>query len=194
MTQRKLPPVPPMSWYDIGRRADTLLARVYPEVLRKPQPVPIDDFLEQELRKIFSFEYEVQDLRGDEGRVDPVDRLVILDVATYDGLQRGEGRARFTTAHEIGHVELHSKYFQKILRDGRKPMQLRRTRIEPFRDPDYQADAFAGALLMPTHHMIRLVAEGKETAELAEIFSVSKQAAQVRKAKLPLFLPKKAPW
>jgi hypothetical protein len=66
--------------------------------------------------------------------------VIIFRDTIYEDLRREEPEARFTAAHEIGHALLHSK----------APMgyAFRSDYVEQT-DPEWQADQFAAAFLMP---------------------------------------------
>ncbi|MEM5817365.1 MAG: ImmA/IrrE family metallo-endopeptidase [Desulfitobacterium hafniense] len=185
----KVPVVPALSCSAIERKARQLIQLSYPELLGTPGAFPVDHFFERKLRAILRFDYDVAALPpGIEGVTDPIDRVLTLSPDTYDALQLGDGRARFTTAHEIGHVTLHPKYLREIIVDKRGALRLCRSDIPPYRDPEYQANAFAGALLMPAVHVARMLSSGEGIGGLVRTFNVSWQAAEVRVNKLHLFL------
>lgn len=184
-----VPIVPALSCYKIGQVAESLIKIAYPTLLQKPQPFPIDKFFEKDLPALLSYEYAVQELpHGIEGATDPIEKEVVLSPDSYDLLLEGNGRARFTACHEIGHVILHARFLRERLLDGRGTVKLHRSNIPAYKDPEYQADAFASALLMPTTHVQNLLKRGVTSKNLASIFQVSRQAAEVRIAKLNLFL------
>lgn len=83
--------------------------------------------------------------------------VIIFRETIYEDLRREEPEARFTAAHEIGHALLHSK----------APMgyAFRSDYIEQT-DPEWQADQFAAAFLMP-ESIFRVC---KTTAEAMAIF------------------------
>lgn len=92
--------------------------------------------------------------------------------SVYDGAYAGNRRYRFTLAHEIGHLILHKD-------------MAGYARLEPgikrfFHDPEYQANAFAAALLMDERHMHKEMSE----EEVMSLFEVSKSAAKARLAAL----------
>jgi Zn-dependent peptidase ImmA (M78 family) len=105
-------------------------------------------------------------------------------------------RQRFTLAHEIAHLRLHNGVFIDRLvrvnwRDGTS-------------DPEeVQANAFAAELLMPrrfmTQEIERLIARRRQiapeqlTADLAEIFRVSKEAMRYRLVNLGVLGPYSGP-
>jgi len=59
----------------------------------------------------------------------------------YEAAWAGDGRARFTAAHELGHLVMHTN----IPLARAKPEE----RIKPFRRSEPQANQFAAELLMP---------------------------------------------
>ncbi len=82
----------------------------------------------------------------------------------------GGNRARFTIAHELGHYFLHS-------RAGKIPLEVER---DGDGRPEWEANWFAAAFLMPAASFRAKVAQGLTTAELAEAFGVSEAAVEVR--------------
>jgi Zn-dependent peptidase ImmA (M78 family) len=82
----------------------------------------------------------------------------------YDRAVAGHGRDRMTLAHEVGHLLLHTEV-QLARRIGAGP-------IEAFRDPEWQAKAFAGELMVPRS----LYPKGKHPSEVAALLGVSVDA------------------
>jgi Zn-dependent peptidase ImmA (M78 family) len=80
----------------------------------------------------------------------------------------GQGRDRFTIMHELGHLLLHTSDRIWLRRGHRAP--------KAYRDPEWQANAFAGEFLMPA----ALVRECSWPADMAETFGVSLQAAEIQ--------------
>lgn len=83
----------------------------------------------------------------------PRNKIVIsLSEATYEALEQDNRRARFSFAHEVGHAALHH---QELMRSGSIAHQmaaLYRGEALPHNkcmDTEWQANAFAAALLMP---------------------------------------------
>ena len=71
----------------------------------------------------------------------PNENRILIREDVYNLAAKGQGRARFTIAHEIGHILLHSD----------KHVSYARGEIPKYCDPEWQADAFAGEFLMPYH-------------------------------------------
>ncbi|WP_334178826.1 ImmA/IrrE family metallo-endopeptidase [Pseudoxanthomonas sp.] len=66
----------------------------------------------------------------------------------YEGVYRGKGRDRFTLAHELGHLLLHANQaYQRNMRLAEN--------IPPYKSAEWQANTFAGALLMPHDYLKR---------------------------------------
>ena len=81
---------------------------------------------------------------------------------------------RFTLAHEFGHMVLHNSEVQGFPR-----AISRESNHKPFRDSEWQADAFAAELMMPAER-----ARGLSAEEIARRFGVSLQAARIRESVL----------
>lgn len=112
-----------------------------------------------------------------------------------------EGRRRFTWAHEYGHFVLHSPHFLQQVFDffeggDDQTVQLNRGTVDKRNILEWQANQFAGHMLMPTH-LVRAALEPKRNllgpdelvVELASLAGVSKQAARIRLEQLEL-IPK----
>ncbi|MHC1743953.1 MAG: ImmA/IrrE family metallo-endopeptidase [Syntrophobacteraceae bacterium] len=133
------------------------------------------------MRQGLRFDYAIQELpEGIEAAMDPEQKLVILSPETYDDLTEEIPRARFTGAHEIAHVVLHAKYLRHRLLDGGNVLQVNRGSIPAYRDPECQANAFTSALLMPTHHVARMLSEQESISSIASTFNVSFESARYR--------------
>jgi len=101
--------VPPRSWDSIGRIADQvrdqlgLTSQPYAPVLNVLERV-----LDQKL-EVLSFQVGDRDSMGNaEGLTAPDGSSVVLREDVYVKALRGDGRARFTVAHELGHWFLHT--------------------------------------------------------------------------------------
>jgi Zn-dependent peptidase ImmA (M78 family)/transcriptional regulator with XRE-family HTH domain len=110
---------------------------------------PIMDVLDSRLSKIFS-DYQLVVLEEEEmgeleGLVIAGDPVLRLRNDVYEAACNDDGRARFTACHELGHYLLHRKVAMARTRD-----------VEPiYEDSEWQADVFAGALLMSRQHAMQ---------------------------------------
>ncbi|WP_119025608.1 ImmA/IrrE family metallo-endopeptidase [Acinetobacter soli] len=111
--------------------------------------------------------WEIADMPDVEALTNPDAMTIILREDTYDALCNKSDpkhyRARFTVAHEIGHLILHEGF---ALARGA-------VRHEHYEDSEWQADAFAAELLMPSQACINL-----SIAEIRERFQVGFKAAR----------------
>lgn len=106
---------------------------------------------------------------------------ITLSEETYQKLQGNDPRARFTFAHELMHVVLHSN---EIIRLARMPHGFGLARggtHKPFHDSEWQADGGAAAVLMPARALANMEAEGRlDVATVMRKFTVSREAANYR--------------
>jgi hypothetical protein len=143
----------------IARAAEAFLQRRVPEHLDSGQRLDVVRLVDYELQKdaIAVYPVSVNELPDAEAetRAGVGEWLEIwmrdqFYAALFDS-NPNTNRARSTLAHEIGHALLHPAE----VRTGRhRPdvLTLRRafrSQLKPYQDSEWQAHAFAGALLMP---------------------------------------------
>ena len=110
---------------------------------------------------------------------------VLASEKTYGRLEQGHPRGTYFVAHELGHCVLHT---EQLVRLAQMPaMQLAglhrgRAEHKPYQDTEWQANAFASAVLMPAGGLYALErASGLLTAaEVSARFGVSNEAAGYR--------------
>jgi Zn-dependent peptidase ImmA (M78 family) len=160
---------PPRSGEDIENLADAIRHAVG---LENAPYFPVVEFLEFGLAEVVDgMFYDVQSadlLGGREGAVDPVKRALYIREDVYAAVTNHDRRARFTVAHEIGHAVMHVGTLNRVL--------PRQQVIPPFCQPEWQANRFAAALLMPRH----LAAMFGSVTEISVKFGVSVPAARLR--------------
>ena len=101
---------------------------------------------------------------------------------TYEWLESGNPRAAYFVAHELGHCVLHT---DQLVRLAEMPTQLQeayhrgRSDHQTCEDTEWQANAFASALLMPAQGIQALEQEHQSlnTPLIAMQFRVSLEAA-----------------
>lgn len=134
---------------------------------------PVLQFLENALPVIIpDFEFEVvpvSEMGNKHGETFPNKNLIRIREDVYLRAADGEGRDRFTIAHEIGHLFLHEKSAIALCR--LEPNQ----RLKPYEDPEWQANAFGGELLAPSY-LIR----DMSVLEVQAKCGVSSSAAKVQ--------------
>lgn len=152
----------------------------------------LDDIsIELKSGKVIPFRGGVVSLEDSEGyaRYDRQKNIVeiLASQQTYDWLEGKLPRAAYFIAHELGHCLLHA---DQLVRLAQMPTQqqaaFHRGRKEhmPYEDTEWQANAFASALLMPAEGLRMLEqAYGCLTISMiAERFAVSMEAAGYRLA------------
>lgn len=112
---------------------------------------------------------------------------VLASVQTYDWLELKYPRAGYFVAHELGHCLLHT---DQLVRLAQMPTAQQaafhrggeKVRHEIYRDTEWQANAFASALLMPARGLLALEEQygGLCPTDIAEHFLVSAEAATYR--------------
>lgn len=118
----------------------------------------------------FSFEVkDVEELGDQHGLTRPELKEMWIREDVYVGAMRGNGRDRFTVAHELGHYLLHNE-------PGLARTMKARGSIPAYRCSEWQANSFAGALLIPTDVATAL----RDPHAIAETCGVSFDAAQVQ--------------
>ncbi|NLK87794.1 MAG: ImmA/IrrE family metallo-endopeptidase [Clostridiaceae bacterium] len=139
---------------------------------------PIVEFIELILPKIDpGFELEIltrEEMGTKHGLTLPDKKCIRLREDVYIRACNNEGRDRLTLAHEVGHYFLHdsSSVQHARLQPGEE--------IKAFEDPEWQASAFAGELLVPAH-----LAKGLRPADIAYMCGVSNEAALMQYNKIP---------
>lgn len=126
------------------------------------------------------FDYEIipynEMPEGIEALTYPDEHRMEIREDVYENMIDGDPRARLTIMHEFGHYLLHEECnikFARMLDDVKPPAYL---------DPEWQASAFAGEIMMP----YELVKNMSGVYEVMEKCGVSKAAAtyQLKKYKL----------
>ena len=121
---------------------------------------------------------------------------ILASPTTYEWLENGYPRGRYFVAHELGHCLLHTDQLVRLAQMPKvQQAALHRggqvVGHETYQDTEWQANAFAGALLMPARGLLVLEQKrGKlSPAIIAEHFHVSAEAAGYR---LELYNDRKA--
>lgn len=130
---------------------------------------PIVQFAEIVLSVIdadYSFEIcSANEMVDKYAQYDPINNIMTLREDVYRGAIAGNGRHRFTVAHEVAHYVLHSSDI--VL--ARSDLDLK-----IYQNPEWQANVFASELLMPSNLIKDMTAD-----EVAIQCQTSLQAAQI---------------
>ncbi|SIR06558.1 protein of unknown function [Rhizobium sp. RU35A] len=161
--------VPPRSWDDIHAVAESVRSAIG---LENQPYVPVVDVLERVLDyRMNLVRFEVGDfaeMEGAEGLTDPNGEFIQIREDVYQDAIAGDGRARFTIAHEMGHFFLHTgiPLARSTRGDG----------VAIYRKSEPQANQFAAELLMPR----KLIFPGTSSEKIATDHGVSEEAARNR--------------
>lgn len=155
-----------MAW--IVRKAAGEEKRLYFDIVR---------FLDVVLPKIdpgFSLIIEEKEKMGEcHGLTYPDRNEIHIREDVYDRALNGSGRDRLTMAHELFHLLQHEKNNISYAR------VVGNQKVAAFRDPEWQADAFGGELLIPAY-----LARGLGVDEIVNKCGVSYNAAYCQLSKM----------
>lgn len=161
--------VSPVSWAQLHKLTTELRQSFGLENERK---FPIIEFIEDVLcgqMEMLDFQvWSKDEMKSAEGYTCPNGTFLALREDVYLAALNGDGRARFTAAHELGHFVLHSNRPLARVND--------RSRVKPFMLAEPQADRFAAELLMARDHMRAT----DDVATVVERHGVSASAATIR--------------
>ena len=112
---------------------------------------------------------------------------ILASAETYEWLETGYPRGGYFVAHELGHCLLHTDQLVRLAQmpKAQQAALHRGGQVvghKTYRDTEWQANAFAGALLMPALGLLALEEEYGElsTTIVVDHFRVSSQAAGYR--------------
>jgi Zn-dependent peptidase ImmA (M78 family) len=113
----------------------------------------------------------------DEAAYDPERNLLLIPERTFAASNRGDRRARYTIAHELGHMCLqHPKLRHRNA--SKRPIE----KLSTIRGDEAQANRFAAAFLVPQHLVDDPLSATSE--QIADKFQVSLECASIRKLEL----------
>lgn len=134
---------------------------------------PVVHFLEYVMPQIYDGFYleivEDSELPDCLAKTIPKEKRILVREDVYNGAIAGNGRDRFTLAHEIGHYFLHQ--------DIEVAYHRRLENLVTYKDPEWQANVFAAELLMP-----RDAIRNMSIDEISRVCKVSYKAAQIQKS------------
>ena len=173
-------PVKAMSKAAIRSRALEVLQRLSPESLERPRSVPILRIIEEDLELEFGYRFGIRQSHwaiegGARPREHPDGAGISLSQDRFDLLVRDNVSARFMAAHELGHIFLH---IDQLLVEWRDEIpvfvgQVMSANVKPYRNPEWQANAFASQLLVPEPCLqMALNKFGPDERRLADLFKV----------------------
>jgi uncharacterized protein DUF955 len=180
--------VDPLGVAAISELARCFLEQLAPEVLSAPQRLDVLELVDTRLPRfgIHVCPASRAEIGSLSGATDPsgsdheVTILVSEDVWKQLELSGAHCYyARTTVCHEIGHAILHVPILRRRLQVTNMLARTQRSNLPAYCDPEWQAWAFSGAVLMPTVTLQMLQrGHGRLSADLVSgIYEVSTQMA-----------------
>ena len=156
----------------LSRRAIREIAKIFQKITNTKEYFDIVGFIEHILPIIdpyFIFEIvEDNELPDVYAQSCPDKHTIKVRKSVYYGAINNNGRDRFTLCHELGHYIFHGSANISYMRTDRK--------LEAYKDPEWQANTFAGELLVPEE-----IAINHTVPEIAKICGVSYKVAGIQK-------------
>ena len=189
----------PRSYSVVAGLAESLASELFPEAIARGGPLPVIDLLSSDRLSAIAgtpVQLVIDDGLEEEGVSEHAGDTLLLRLPEHirSKAAGGDGRCRFTLTHEVAHIVLHHEDLQqhrgRAFRDIVAPIEKLPPGTPIFRSPEWQANVWAAAFLMPLRavrsYLARLSATGEEfTREgFAANFQVSRQAAAIRLEKL----------
>lgn len=187
------------SYNVIADAAEALAGKFFPRNVAGGRAIPIHELLSApRLRELSgaAVTIEADENLREEAISEYSHRAVAVRLRpdVWEGAKSGNARFRFTVAHEIAHVVLHRsdliEHRGRAFRDVVTPADKLPPDVPIYCSPEWQANAWAGAFLMPAgaaRAYLRRLAKGRREfsqAAFAANFQVSLQAAGIRLEKL----------
>ena len=159
--------VPPLSLKQIRKRCE-LIRRIFNIPLNAP--VDIVKVFEYILTQI-GVEFEIvpkHEMGAKHGETIPSENRIRIREDVYERACYGHGRDRLTMAHELGHLLLHRVETITFAREDGD--------IPPYKDPEWQANAFAGELLALYEYI-----KDMSIIDIASHYGITEKAASIQR-------------
>lgn len=156
--EEEVPPVNPLGVAAIEELGRCFLDQLAPEMLTKPQPLNVLDLVDTRLPKfgIHVCPATREEIGYRDGATDPRgdgEITILVTEEVWEALELAAPKsyyARSTVCHEIGHAILHVPVLRRRLLLNDVLARTQRANLKPYEDPEWQAWAFAGTILMPS--------------------------------------------
>ena len=161
--------VPPIGRQKLMAITDDL--RAYLRIDRPFFPIlEVVEFAFPQIWSEFALTIGDMDEMGNDHGLTFTDRMEIrLREDVYQGVHDGKGRDRLTLAHEVGHLLMHrGPAYPRTMKDSAD--------IPAYRSSEWQANAFAGSLLMP----LTFLQTAKSLQEIVDTCGVTHDAAMTQ--------------
>jgi len=176
----KIVPALARSGAQIDLIALKIIKGTQPKVLLEPRPFDIEEFFEFDMEELTGITTSYGHLPpGIHGVTDSERMTSSVEVSLLGEYSQLEF-ARSTIAHECGHGVMHVPEFRarkQVLRSiqDKEDVQLkmyRKEQVPVYRNPEWQAHRFAGALLVPETTLRIAWGRSRDENELARIYQV----------------------
>ncbi|MBI5491564.1 MAG: ImmA/IrrE family metallo-endopeptidase [Deltaproteobacteria bacterium] len=173
-----------MSKNEIEFKAQQLIQEFQPDVLAGRTAFDIEEFCELDLKNKtgLSLHYSMQLPSGIHGLTSAADSVVMIDAELAEN-PLNRKFLRSTMSHEVGHALLHVPtlklarkmdiVFKQEKSHSEKINLYRKSDIPVYRNPEWQAWQFAGALLMPKQVLENLLKQGAPIWVISEHFQIN---------------------
>ncbi len=140
-----------LSYNRIGEIANDFLSKNHSDF---SLPIPIEEIAEQKLKVKIVQEMDLKKEYDVEGFLTADLSTIFIDFNMY---MKYENRTRFTIAHELGHLILHSEIFRKLNINSVEKLNDFSVKLtdEEYRWLEYQAYSFASHVLVPRGLLIK---------------------------------------
>lgn len=194
----RVPIAKPTSGAAIDLKALDLLKQYQPSTLSKPSPFDVEAFFELDLEDLTGIKTDYRKLpHGIHGFTDSDKKLCVVSRELMDGQNKNcRYYARSTIAHEISHALIHVPQFREkkatlrsVHDNNHASLKMyRQDDIPLYKNPEWQAWRYAGAVLMPEAPFRELVMNGACIREMADVFQVNPAFVQTRAKALKIRL------
>lgn len=196
----EVPPVNPLGVAAIEELGRCFLDQLAPEMLATPQPLNVLELVDTRLPKfgIHVCPASREEIGYRDGATDPRgdgEITILVTEEVWEALESAAPNsyyARTTVCHEIGHAILHVPVLRRRLLHNDVLARTQRVKLKAYEDPEWQAWAFAGTVLMPRLTLQMLQAERTllTPEAVSDTFEVSAKMAQshLRRLKWPNYV------
>lgn len=137
----------------VQKEARIFLQKYHP---KNTLPIPIEDIAELQMNIGLNVVKGIKQLLGIDAFINHEFTEIFIDEFSFE---KYSARTRFSIAHEIGHFILHREWYKK---NGPRNIDdylefLDKTSEEAYKKIERQASTFAGLVLIPTEHLIKLL-------------------------------------